>query len=301
MSTIKFKRFTKPHFLKQIGRELLGRFFDRFNAELAEKQISLPVSTLDDDAYFGEMARIALSPEGLPQSLVEAAYAIEGMANEEGQDCLERATGENGRAFQFREDSSCADMAVQAWLTNPELFAEKFNEQRLSRLAAFDYFGSMAPVDQRETFPPPGASTLELMTADMEEAFRRRNRGQQTTRIDVHLIDAEYWFLIRHGDTYTRIPTVSNGQISVLHFRPSKDDVVVYSPRHDEIRIHAGAKWEKDLYQKAFGRGLFGDEQHFSERKAFTLDPLRLLGVDALDSSNIPGIASPDFHGKQLS
>jgi hypothetical protein len=290
MSTIKFKRFTKPHFLKQIGRELLGRFFNRFNTALGDKQIVLPVATLDDDAYFGAVAKIAMSPDGLPDNLVEAAYAIEGMANEEGQDRLERATGENGLAFQFGEDSSCADMAVQAWLANPELFAEKFNEQRLTRLASFDYFGSKLPLDQTPTFTPPTAETLALMTADMEEAFRRQNRGRQTTHIEVHAMDGEHWFLIRHGDTYARVPTVANGQMSVLHFRPAKDDVVVYSPHRDEIRIHAGTKWEKALYQETFGRRLFGDDWYFSERKAYTLDPLRTDGVDALDVSDVPGI-----------
>ena len=291
MSTIKFKRFTKPHFLKQIGRDLLGQFFTRFNPELAQKSVVIPVATLDDDAYFGAVAKIAMSPDGLPDNLVEAAYAIEGMANEEGQDRLERATGENGLAFQFGENSSCADMAVQAWLADPEVFAEKFNEQRLARLASFDYFGSKVPVNQSETFVPPTAQTLELMTADMEEAFRKKNRGQHTTHIEVHPMDGEHWFLISHGDTYTRVPTVSNGQMSVLHFRPAKDDVLVYSPERDEIRIHAGTKWEKDLYRETIGQRLFGNDRYFSERKAYTLDPLRTDKADALDVSDIPGIS----------
>ena len=249
MSTIKFKRFTKPHFLKQIGRALLGQFFNRFNPELAQKSVVIPAATLDDDAYFGAVAKIAMSPDGLPDNLVEAAYAIEGMANEEGQDRLERATGETGPAFQFGENSTCADMAVQAWLANPEVFAEKFNEQRLARLASFDYFGSKVPVDRSETFDPHTAQTVELMTAGMEEAFRQKNRGQRTTHIEVHPMDGEHWFLINHGDTYSRVPTVSNGKMSVLHFRPAKEDVVVYTPQRDEIRIHAGTKWERELYQ----------------------------------------------------
>jgi hypothetical protein len=103
-------------------------------------------------------------------------------------------------------------------------------------------------------------------------------------------MDGEYWFLIRHGDTYAMVPTVADGKLSVLHFRPAKDDVVVYAPERDEIRIHAGAKWEKELYQESFGNRLFGDDRHFSERKAYTLDPLRKDGADALDASDIPGI-----------
>jgi hypothetical protein len=290
MSTIKFKRFTKPHFLKQIGRGLLGQFFNRFNTALGEKQIVLPAATLDDDAYFGAVAKIAMSPEGLPGTLVDAAHEIEDMANDDGQDRLERATGENGLAFHFRDDSSCAEISMQAWLDDPEVFAEKFNEQRLARLASFDYFGSKVPVDHTDTFVPPTAQTVELMTADMEEAFRQKNRGQHTTQIEVHEMDGEHWFLIRHGDTYSRVPTVADGQMSVLHFRPAKYDVAVYSPQRDEIRVHAGTKWEKALYQETFGRRLFGDDWYFSERKAYTLDPLRADGVDALGVSDVPGI-----------
>lgn len=290
MSTVKFKRFTKPQFLKQIGRAMLDQFFNRFAAELSERQIVLPVASLDDDAFFAALARIAMSPDGLPLPLVEAAYAIEGMANEEGQDRLERAVGANGMAFQFQDNSSCADMAMQAWLANPALFAEKFNEHRLMRLASFEYFGPETPTDRSPSFSTPSEQVLEQMTADMEEAFSQKNRGRETTHVDVHQMDGEYWFLIRHGDTYTRVPTVANGQMSVLHFRPAKDDVVVYSPSRDEIRIHTGTKWEKDLYRETFGRRLFGNEWYFSNPKAYGLDPLRTDGVDALDVNGIPGI-----------
>jgi len=290
MKTIKFKRFTKLNFLKQIGRDLLGQFFNRYNDDLAEKGVVMPAATLDDDAYFGAVAKIAMSPEGLPGDLVDTAHALEGMTNEEGQERLERATGENGLAFQFRENSSCAEIAMQAWLANPEVFAEKFNEQKLTRLASFDYFSSKHAMDQRDTFAAPSPRTLELISADLEKVFRAKNRGQQTTRVELYTMDGEYWFLIRHGDTYAMVPTVADGKLSVLHFRPAKDDVVVYAPERDEIRIHAGAKWEKELYQETFGNRLFGDDRHFSERKAYTLDPLRTDGPDALDVSDIPGI-----------
>lgn len=290
MSTVKFKRFTKPQFLKQIGRDFLGQFFTRFSPELAEKQITLPAATLADDDYYEALSRVAMAPDGLPEKLIEAAYAIEGMANEDGQDRLERAAGEIGPTFQFRQDSTSAEMAMQAWLTNAELFAEKFSERQLARLSAFDYHGSKVPEDRTETFESPTARALELMTADMEEAFRSRNRGQRTCRVEVHPMDGEFWFLIRHGDSYTRVPTVSNGQISILHFRPAKDDVVVYSPLGDELRIHADRKWEKELYRTTFGRRLFGEPDYFSVRKTYTLDPLRLDGVDALDVGDVPGL-----------
>ena len=67
--------------------------------------------------------------------------------------------------------------------------------------------------------------------------------------------------------------------------------MAVYAPQWDDIRIHAGTKWEKDLYRETMGRRLFGDDHYFSERKAYTLDPLRTDGADALDVSDIPGIS----------
>lgn len=71
---MKFKRFTKPNFLKEIGRELLGRFLGQFKTELADKKIVLPAETLNDDDYFKVMSRIAMSPDGLPDGLFEAIY-----------------------------------------------------------------------------------------------------------------------------------------------------------------------------------------------------------------------------------
>ena len=213
MSTIKFKRFTKVNFLKTIGRDLLGQFFNRFNPDLVQKGVVLPAATLDDNDYYEELSGLSRSPAGLPDDLIEVIHVIEGMANNEGQDRLERASGEHGPAFQFRENSTAAEMAVQAWLINPDLLVEKFNEMRLTRLAAFDYFGTRHP---GETFTAPTALTLQLMAADMEAVFRARNRGQQSCHIEVHFMDDEYWFLIRHGDTYSRVPMVANGRMCAV-------------------------------------------------------------------------------------
>lgn len=36
MASVRFRRFTKPHVLKDIGRALLGRFFAKFKDDLEE-------------------------------------------------------------------------------------------------------------------------------------------------------------------------------------------------------------------------------------------------------------------------
>jgi hypothetical protein len=44
-------------------------------------------------------------------------------------------------------------------------------------------------------------------------------------------------------------------------------------------------KGERELYRTEFGLRLFGDDAYFSQRKAYTLEPLRASGADALDVS----------------
>ncbi|MEI6197614.1 MAG: hypothetical protein WCS42_25145, partial [Verrucomicrobiota bacterium] len=133
-------------------------------------------------------------------------------------------------------------------------------------------------------------ATVDLLTADLDAWFAKNNRGELTAHIEVYPIDGEFWFLIRHGDAFARTTKLTQRKSEVLHFRPAKDDVVVYAPKRDEIRIHAGTKGERELYRTAFGLRLFGDDNYFCNRKTLSLEPLRLLGIDALDVSGIAGL-----------
>jgi len=181
---MKFRRFTKPKFLKQVGRPLLERLFEQFTDELAAKNVVMPKADAEDDAYFKALAEVVMAPEGLPDDLIEALFAIEEMANEQGQERLETAARQMNLDLRFDQDSSCGDIAVQVWLAKPELLHEK----------------------------------------------------------------------------------------------------------HNELRIHASTKGERKLYQRVFGIRLFGDDKHFSERKAYTLEPLCQDGEAALDTSDIEKI-----------
>ena len=287
---MRLKRFTKPNFLKEIGRELLGRFLSPFVSALTERKIPLPAPDLRDDEYFGALSRVAMSPDGLPDDMIEALYSIEEMATEEGQERLERAISQGELALKFGEKSSRGDIAMQAYLAAPELLAEKSNEMRLARLSSFEYYGCKTPVDRSGSFVEPPPETLALVTADLNAWFTENNRGEQTVYVEPYAIEGEFWFLVRHGDTFARLAKLEKGKLKMLHFRPAKDDVVVYSPKRDEIRIHAGTKGERELYQRTFGQRLFGEPKYFSERKAFTLEPLREDGPTALDMEGVGGI-----------
>lgn len=287
---MKFKRFTRPQFLKGIGREMLGKFFGRFADELQMRKVALPANDLDDDTYFAALANVVMSPDDLPDALIEALFAIEELANAEGQEKLEVAVVEAGLALEFPEPATHGDIAVQVFLSAPALLATKHNETRLGRLSAFEYFGSRMGVDRSGSFVAPNGARLAATTAELDTWFKAHQRGHENTRIEVHQLDGECWFLVRHGDTFARTAKLEARRMEIMHFRPAKDDVVVYAPKRDEIRVHAGTKGEKELYRRAFGRLLFDAEDHFCERKAYTLEPLREDCAGALDTRDLPGI-----------
>jgi len=286
MAVMRFKRFTKLGVLKGIGRELLDRFFGRFNGAGNGERVELPAASASDDDYFEGVARALLSPEGLPDEVGEALYMVDEMSNEEGHDRLQAAAQEAGLKV---DGHTRAELALEVFLADPKVLSEAHSEQKLVRLTSFEYYGSKEPVDRTKTFKAPTAEVRAAMAKALDEWFVDHNRGEQTARVDVHAIDGEYYFIIRHGDTFIRTAKVNEQRTEMLHFRPEKDDVVVYSPELDEIRIHAGTKGERELYRKQFGQRLFGDDDYFSQKKAVTLEPLRANGADALDVEGVGG------------
>jgi hypothetical protein len=130
------------------------------------------------------------------------------------------------------------------------------------------------------------------LTFALDEWFAVNHRGSETTRIEVYPLRGEYWFLIRHGDVFIRAPKVRQQTTEILHYRPERDDVVVYSPELDEIRVNARTQGERELYIQQFGLHLRGRLDYFSHRAPYTLEPLRTQGQGALDADGLKGIAN---------
>ena len=287
---MKFKRFTKPQFLREIGRPLLREFLDRFKGDGPTPKITLPDADLEDEPFFKALAALFVEPDPLPGEMIDALYAVEELASESGQERLETAREQGTLALDWKEDATRAEMAVQAWMAAPEVVRQVHNELTLGRVSSFEYFGAAEPEDPKHRFAKIEPKRLGLFAGDCDDWFKEHNRGKGTTDICLHEIDGEFWFMVRHGDTFLRTAKVDGGKLAMLHFRPAKDDVVVYSPERDEIRIHAGTKGEKEMYRTVFGTRLFGNPDHFSLKKGFTLEPLRTLQKEALDLDGLDGI-----------
>lgn len=290
MRNLTFKRFTRPQVLQRVGRDLLSRFLGQFEAELAARGLTKPSATLPENAWFGALARLLRSPEDLPPELNEALFAIEEMATAEGQEQLETALEQANLALDLAPGSTREDLALQVWLADPALLARAHNGQRLRRLSAFEFFGAQAGSGGGAPCEPPTEVLLGRLQAELDPWFARHQRGRDTTRLELYPLEGEFWFLVRHGDTFSRTAKVEAQRTEVLHYRPERDDVVVYSPEHDEIRINTRTRGERDLYVQKFGLCLRGREDYFSRESTYTLEPLRADGPAALNPDGVEGI-----------
>jgi len=284
------KRFTNPKNLRGLGRPLLKSFFEKFDAELKVCKATLPPESLDDDEYFNQLAAVFFSPKELPEEMTEVLYAVVEMANEKGVERLSKAAKEKGLPIDWAKKASDLDIAMQVWLADPVLMTEQHSEHRLMGMTSFQYWGTKTPPEERLPFTPPTDDVIELLRRDVDDWCKENHRGENTVTISKHLLDGEWWFLVQHGGTMSRLPMVEEQKTQILLYRPGKDDVVVYNIERDEIRIHASSKSERQLYQQQFGQRLRGDTDYFSERKNFVLDPLRGDLEKALDPDGVPEI-----------
>jgi hypothetical protein len=285
------KKFTNPKFLEQINRQRLTALLEQYQADFTEHGVALPDPTLDDDAYYAALAALAKGQSGLPSEFVETLYRIEAMANPHGKDRLLRGVEAAGVVIEEDQEVTYADYAVQVLLAAPELFVQKCDEAKIAAMTSFEYYGCPDAVDRSAIFPEPTEEDRGRIKTDIDAWLTEQREGdERVTQIDMLVLDGEYMFLIRRGDSFARLPTVEGDRILVRHLRPARDLVVGYSPQRDELRIHGKSNGENQAMRRIFGQRLFGEPEMFSVHKAFTLEPLREDGEDALQVEPGSGI-----------
>lgn len=271
-------KFTNPRLLEQIGRGTLALMLAQFQPELAGHGLTVPAHGLDDETFYREVATMVVAGPGLPERFTEALHGIEVMATEDGRERLAMAA-----AVERRAETTHAEFAARVLLAQPELFALKQEEVRITGLSSFEYYGSANPEDRSATFTPPDAETLQRIRTGIDSWLAlHRDPDERVTGIEVFPHHSEWVFLIRRGDACKRVPMVEGERVMIRQFRPARDVVVAYSPERDELRLHGRSVRELQMLRELFGWRLFGDLRRFSTRRQFTLEPLRTDGADAL-------------------
>jgi len=288
MHALKLKRLPKLSVLKRISRPLLEEFFARFETALNGNGLALPPPGLSDDGFLKEIAALLMHPRQLPDGVNDALAVLEEMSAPRAFEQLEAAPDWPVLQSGLKAESTREEMVLQLWLRDRDRLSRQHNALRLVRLTAFEYAATNMSADKRPPLDAADKLAIINLTTSLDAWFARNQRGAETTRIEVYPLRGDYYYLIRHADIFTRMPKVLRQNTEFLHFHPERDDVVVISPRLDEIRVNARTRSERDLYITQFGLHLRGDANYFSERAPYTLEPLRTHGADCLKPHGIP-------------
>ena len=298
MSTLQLRRFSKPALLRAIAPAHLLAFL-RVHAEyFAAQGLILPQENAEELNYT-RLSEILLSPDqSTPPHLAEALFYVNELATEEGFDDLQAAIAETGLDLVVGDEVTPADLAIQVWLQAPRLIEKVHAEQRFLKARSFVYFRTHHPVVPDWT--PPTEVTLARLESEMNRWFVQKRRGQYC-KVYVYPKAGHVWFLVRHGKPYTREAVIEAGESAAQFFRPEKFDVMAYNPVTGELRINAEIQGERQLYREAFGLHLFGDKGYFNkDSRCFDLEPLRLLGEEALLCSDVEGIESVTLRSVEI-
>ncbi len=83
----------------------------------------------------------------------------------------------------------------------------------------------------------------------------QREGAEHATKIEMHEMNEEFWFLIRRGDSLARLPAVEGGRFIVRHLRLARDLVVVYTSERDELRIYENPPAKRKNSGKSSAKG----------------------------------------------
>lgn len=122
---------------------------------------------------------------------------------------------------------------------------------------------------------------VRSLDAELNECFHAHGYGRYV-RIHFDVQDDSLWFYLGHGGMLRREAAVKHQAPATVCYRPEIYDAVVFVRLTGELGVHARRPWEKELYQRLFGKHLFGDEQLFGGTSKYTLDPLWNDGEAAL-------------------
>jgi hypothetical protein len=290
MQTLKFKRFARRAVLDQLDRAELTAFIGEFRTEIDSSGLSFPPPAASDEVFRQHIGAWFRAPDLLPDSLNEALLLLDDLSSPKAFADLESSPNWANLARQIPPGATREDCVLRLWRKERAFLCRAHTLQRFGRLTAFQHAATRVTRAARPPFDAANKVAILNLTTELDAWFARNGRGDEATRVEVFPIAGEFWFTIRHGDLFTRAPKVERQRTEFLHFRPERDDVIVFDPLHDEIRVNARSPAERELYIREFGRHLRGDENYFAQRDTYSLEPLRERGEEALCAEGLPGI-----------
>lgn len=284
--------FTNPARLKEIQPARLIGFLAQWSDYFAGRGLDLAAINQAEMPY-DEIAAILMNPgQGVSDDMVNALYYVHETASKEPmEELIERAEAA-GLDIDHDEQSTPADVAVQIWLTKPDLLERQHAQTVAFNRSNFTYFAGPNSICRKsgERLTISEAQCRE-MEALMDPWFEKKRRGRGS-RVFVFPQENRIWILVRHGQPMRREGEhKEDGKDGIAFYRPQKDDVLIYDAEVNEIGVNAGTKGERDLYLATISAVLFGDKAYFDLANRYDLQPLLDHGPAALICEDILGLS----------
>ena len=287
MATFNPRRFSKPDTLRKINKKHLLDFLKPHEIYLAGRGFKLSTDSNQEPDYETLSQLLLNSDTTTPPELAESLYYVDELSTPQAFDSILEAIDGTDFNARLTEDITRADLAIQLWMHDRALAERLHGEQFLYRSRSFAYFLTTDTIRECRDLDAFG---LRQMESDLDDWFEKKRRGR-TTKVFVYRKPDFIWFLVRHGEPFTREPSLKPGnEEGSEYFRPMKFDLIAYNPYTGEIRINARSKGQQELYRTQIGKHFFDDSEYFDAPATFHLTPLCELGEESLVCSDIDGM-----------
>lgn len=300
MATFHPRCFSNLDVLRTIDPARLVQFLRPYAEFLSARGLPLPSPTDSPaDISLGSrdyqtLIEIFMTPDDpratAPQELVDAIYIINELATTRGMDDLLRAAQSDGVVLDSDGDVCPVDLAIQAWLADPNLVQRVHAEQHLRQPRSFEYFPRTDLQLELPKLKPIGAAMRHSIESAIDDWLAEHMRGRGSKLFVFPRTDA-ISFMVRHGEPLRREGSMDvRGKTSSVLYRPERFDIIVFDRTLGELRMNAGTRGEKDLYRSVLGAHLFGGAGCFAPGEKYTLDPIRTDGRQCLCCDDVDGI-----------
>ncbi len=197
MATINLRRLSEPDALKEYSPDILVKFMDEHREFLAMKGVILPQPGDGTEPDYEQLALMFLSPDDIPQSLVEKFHLVKQMSSKEAMDTILDTVKERELPIEFAANSSPQDIAAQLLMKSDKLFRELYADKSVARYRGFTYFvGEPLP----NFVMPTDFTALEAMLDDWYEPHQRG----RTSKVMCRQKDSKFWIYVRHAEPIKR-------------------------------------------------------------------------------------------------
>lgn len=278
MSSIRYKNFNRPGFLKRIQSGVLRRLILPYRAYFESRGLELNLPA-DGQLDCDQLSQILATPDhDTPGDLINVIELCDAVYSCDSMDELvaidhqrtERILGPN---------HSHADAVILTWLKDPEVIERIFNRAAVELQRTLFVYKADGPL-RTGAFSTPRLRRLE---AALKPAFEHHLRGS-SCKVSAFERLGGWALVIRHGDPIQKTEAISDsGDAQPLIFRPECLDLAFFDPTSNEWRISGRARWIQELYSRQIARSFHADGSALLRSNSYSLDPIRQHGLTIFD------------------